>query len=151
MRATFSTTIRIAATPAQVFWFLADPKTASVIDPAVVSYEPDGGTIGLGIKNHIRMKMLGIPLRLTSETVEWEPGSKMVFRSIKPGRPAIGIATHLFEACAEGTDYTWSMQFVRTGVGGRLMSTISTALFKRNAIAQQQRVRVVIEAAVRPH
>ena len=58
---------------------LADPPTASVIDPAVVSYEPEGRTMGLGVRNHIRVKMLGMPVKLTSETIEWEPGSRMGF------------------------------------------------------------------------
>jgi hypothetical protein len=150
MKTTFSVTTSIQATPAQVFWFLADPSTASVIDPAVVSYEPEGGTMGMGVWNHIRMKMLGIPLKLTSETIEWEPGRRMAFRSIKPGRPAIGVATHLFEAGREGTVYTWSMDFLPTGFGGRVMAGLGAALFERNAVAQQARVRTVLEAAVRP-
>ncbi len=37
MKTAFSVTTRIRATPDRVFWFLADPSTASVIDPAVVS------------------------------------------------------------------------------------------------------------------
>ena len=149
MRTTFSVATRIQATTAQVFWFLADPSTASIIDPAVVSYEPVGGTMGLGIRNHIRMKVLGIPLRLTSETIEWEPGRRMAFRTITPRRPAMGVATHLFESCPEGTIYTWSMEFVPTGIGGRLMAGVSTVLFERNAQAQQERVRKVLDAALR--
>ena len=145
----FSLTTMIRATPDQVFWFIADPSTAPVIDPAVLSYEPIGGTMGLGVRNRIRMKMLGIPLTLTSETIEWEPGVRMSFRSIEPGRPAVGVATHRFDACPEGTRYTWSMNFVPTGVGGRMAAVISAALFERNAVAQQERVRRVLEAAVR--
>ncbi len=87
MKTSFSVTTRIQATAAQVLWFHADPLTASVIDPAVVSYEPEGGVMGMGVRNHIRMKMLGIPVKLTSETIEWEPGTRMGFRSIKPGAP----------------------------------------------------------------
>ena len=150
MKTSFSVTTRIQATPAQVFSFLADPSTASVIDPAVVSYEPEGGAMGLGVRNHIRMKMLGIPVKVTSETIEWEPGRRMGFRSIKPGRPAIGVATHLFERCPEGTLYTWSMEFLPTGTGGRVIAGLSAALFERNAIAQQERVRRVIAAAASP-
>ncbi len=150
MKTAFSVATRIRATPARVFWFLADPSTAPVIDPAVVSYEPEGGTMGLGVKNHIRMKMLGIPVKLTTETIEWEPGTRMGFRSIKPGRPVIVVATHLFEPCPEGTLYTWAMDFVPTGVGGRVMAGLSTALLGRNAIAQGERVRRVLEAAVSP-
>ena len=52
----FSTTIVIEVPPATVFGFLADPSTASVIDPAVVRYEPEGGTMGLGIRNHIHLQ-----------------------------------------------------------------------------------------------
>lgn len=150
MKTTFSVITRIQAPPARVFWFLADPSTASVIDPAVVSYEPEGGTMGFGVRNHIRVKILGIPMKLTSETIEWEPGRRMGFRSIKPGRPVIGVATHVFEPCPEGTLYTWSMDFLPTGVGGRVAAAMSAALLGRNAIAQGDRVRRVLEAAVGP-
>ena len=148
-RMAFSVTTLIRATPDQVFWFLGDPSTAAVIDPAVVSYEPEGGTMGVGIRNHIRLKMLGIPLSIVSETTEWEPGERMAFRSIEPGRPAIGLATHRFEACPDGTSYTWSMEFVPVGVGGRIAAAVSAAMFRRNAVAQQERVRRVLDAAVR--
>ncbi len=150
MKTAFSVATRIRATPERVFWFLADPSTASVIDPAVRSYEPEGGTMGLGVRNHIRMKMLGVPVKLMSETIEWEPGRRMGFRSIKPRRPVIGVATHLFEPCPEGTLYTWSMDFVPTGVGGRLVAGFSAALLGRNAIAQGELVRKVLEAATGP-
>lgn len=150
MKTAFSVATRIRATPERVFWFLADPSTASVIDPAVRSYEPEGGTMGLGVRNHIRMKMLGVPVKLMSETIEWKPGSRMGFRSIKPRRPVICVATHLFEPCPEGTLYTLSMDFVPTGVGGRLVAGLSAALLGRNAIAQGELVRKVLEAATGP-
>ena len=150
MKTAFSVVTRIRATPERVFWFLADPSTASVIDPAVRSYEPEGGTMGLGVRNHIRVKILGIPVKLMSETIEWKPGSRMGFRSIKPRRPVIGVATHLFEPCPEGTLYTWSMDFVPTGVGGRLVAGLSAALLGRNAVAQGELVRKVLEAATGP-
>ena len=91
MKTAFSVATRIRATPERVFWFLADPSTASVIDPAVRSYEPEGGTL-----------------------------------------------------------YTWSMDFVPTGVGGRLVAGFSAALLGRNAIAQGELVRKVLEAATGP-
>ena len=86
--------------------------------------------MGLGVANHIRIKMFGIPLRLTTETIEWEPGSRMGFRSIKPGRPAIAVATHLFEPDPQGTVYTWSMEFrgrsrsLRRHAGSAQVSTL---------------------------
>ncbi len=143
----FSVSTLIHASPEQAFWFLADPLTASIIDPAVVSYEPEGGTMGLGVTNHIRMRMLGVPLKLTSETIEWEPGRSMGFRSLKPARPAVAVARHLFEQGADGAVYTWSMEFLPTGFGGRIVAGAGAALLERNARAQQQRVRRVLEAA----
>jgi hypothetical protein len=149
MKTGFAVTTLIRATPAQVFWFIADPATAPVIDPAVISYEPVGGVMGRGVRNRIRMKMLGIPMTITSETIEWEPAEQMAFRSIQPGRPAVGVATHRFDASPDGTLYTWSMEFVPTGVGGRMVAVMSAAMFERNAVVQQERVRRVLEAAVR--
>lgn len=74
MRTSFSVSTTIAASPSQVFRFLANPSTAAVIDPAVVSYEPEGGTMGLGVNNHLRLKFFGVTLTLISETIGWEPG-----------------------------------------------------------------------------
>lgn len=146
MRTGFSTTVHIRVPPEQVFWFLADPATAPVIDPAVVSYTPDGGAMGLGVQNQMRLRVLGVPIKLTSVTTAWEPGEQMEFRSVTPSRPTVGLANHRFERCGEGTDYTWSMEFTRTGFGGRLAAAVGAVMFERNAKAQQQRVRVVLEA-----
>ena len=142
----FAVTIEIRASPAQVFWFLADPSTAPIIDPAVISYAPDGGTMGLGVRNHMKLRLLGVTRNITSETTDWEPGSRMAFRSLTPGRPVIVTATHLFEPCTAGTCYTWSMGFTPKGIGGRLAARCVAALLRRNAVAQQERVRTVIEA-----
>jgi hypothetical protein len=147
MRSGFSVTTFIAVPPQCAFDFLANPLTASVIDPAVISYEPEGGIMGLGVHNHIRMRLLGIPLRVTSETTDWVPGERMTLQSIRPARPAVGVATHLFEACEGGTNYTWSMEFLPRGPGGRLAAAASAALLGANARKQQQRVRIVLEAA----
>jgi hypothetical protein len=106
--------------------------------------------MGLGVRNHIRMRMLGIPVRVTSETTGWIPGEQMTFRSVRPARPAIGIATHRFDACDGGTNYTWAMEFVPSGPGGRLLAALSAARLGANARAQQQRVRIVLEAAHPP-
>jgi hypothetical protein len=41
------------------------------------------------------------------------------------------------------------MDFVPTGVGGRLAAVLAARMLERNAVAQQDRVRRVLEAAVR--
>ena len=132
MRTGFSTTVRIRVPPERVFWFLADPSTAPVIDPAVVSYAPDGGTMGLGVQNQMRLRVLGVPMKLTSVTTAWEPGQRMEFRSVRPARPVVALATHLFEPCITGTDYTWSMEFTSTGFAGRFMAAVGALMFEQN-------------------
>jgi hypothetical protein len=106
--------------------------------------------MGLGVQNQMRLRVLGMPIKLTSVTTAWEPGERMEFRSVKPSRPAVGLAAHRFESCAEGTSYTWSMEFTPTGFGGRLMAALGAVMLERNARAQQERVRVVLEAATSP-
>ena len=58
----------------------------------------------------------------------------------------IGVATHVFEPFSGGTLYTWSMDFLPTGIGGRVTAALSAALLGRNAITQGERVRAVLEA-----
>ena len=102
--------------------------------------------MGLGVMNHMKLRLLGVNRNITSETTDWDPGIRMAFRSLTPGRPVVVSATHLFEPCAAGTRYTWSMGFTPKGIGGRLAARCAAALLRRNADAQQQRVRTVIEA-----
>ena len=147
MKPGFSTTIVIEVPPAMVFGFLADPSTASVIDPAVMRYDPEGGTMGLGIRNHIHLRIMGVPIQMTSVTTAWEPGQRMEFRSIRPARPAVGEATHQFEPSRDGTIYTWSMHFIPTGLGGGPTAALAAGAFQRNAREQQRRVKIVLEAA----
>jgi hypothetical protein len=42
------------------------------------------------------------------------------------------------------------MDFVATGVGGRVVAALSAALLGRNAVAQGERLRRVLEAASGP-
>ncbi len=90
-------------------------------------------------------------MKLTSVTTAWEPGQRMEFRSVRPSRPVVALATHLFEPCITGTDYTWSMEFTSTGFGGRFMAAVGALMFERNVRGQQERVRVVLEAVTSPN
>jgi uncharacterized protein YndB with AHSA1/START domain len=141
----FCTSVLIRVPPARVFEFLADPSTARTIDPAVVSYEPEGGTMGLGVHNRIRLRMLGLPMEVVSETTDWKPDERMVFRSIRPAKPVVAVATHRFDAHPDGVIYSWSMEFLPTGFGGQLVARVAVRLFERNARKQQQRVRAALE------
>ena len=93
MKNTFSVVTHIRASPTQVFWFLADPSTAPIIDPAVASYEPEDGTMGLGVANRIRIKITG------SSTISYASaarrrtaatsGSSAAFHSAEPSQPPL--------------------------------------------------------------
>ena len=119
MRTGFSSTVRIRVPPEQVFWFLADPSTAPVIDPAVVSYAPDGGTMGLGVQNRLRLRSPGS----AGEAHEPDNGVGAGRADGVPLRQALEARCRRWQATAssrahEGTDYTWSMEFTPTGFGG---------------------------------
>ena len=148
---TFSCHTDLAAPPAKVFGYLADPSTAPVIDPAIISYEPDGGTMGLGVHNTITLRVLGLRLRSVSETVAWEPPRHMAFRSIAPRHPITIDATHLFadDADTGGTHYTWSMTITATNALGRVAGPVAAWAFRRNAHAQQERLAQVLGSSSR--
>jgi hypothetical protein len=132
----------LVAPPAEVFAYLADPSTAAVIDPAIISYEPDGGTMGLGVHNTMTLRVLGLRLRSVSETVAWEPPRRMAFRSITPRHPITVDATHQFadDADTGGTEYTWTITVAATNVLGRVAGPVAAWAFRRNARGQQRRL-----------
>jgi hypothetical protein len=141
----FSESIVIRASPAAAFAYLADPSTASVIDPAVLSYEPDSLPMRAGTRNTIRVRMYGVPMTMVSVTREWEEGRRMVMESARPARPVRGAATHLFERHPEGTRYTWSMEMTPNGPGGCLLARIMSVVMRRNARRQQARFKRIME------
>ena len=141
----FSESIVIKAPPEAAFAYLADPATASIIDPAVISYEPDSLPMRQGTRNTVRVRMYGIPTTMVSQTIEWEEGRRMVIESVQPARPLRGTATHLFEPHPDGTLYTWAMEMTPTAFGGRLFARIMTLAMRRNARKQQVRFKRVME------
>ncbi len=82
----------------------------------------------------------------TPAQVFWFIAGPATAPDIELRRPAVGVVTHCFDDRTDGTHYTLSMDFVPTGVGGRVAAAMSAAMFERNAVAQQERVRRVIEA-----
>ena len=140
----FSATTLLPHPPEVVFDLLADPASARLIDPSVISYEPDGGTMALGVRNTIRFRALGIPMRAVSDTTAWHPGELMQFRTLRPDRPFITTATHSFVPDVLGTTYTWSMTFEPTVLGGRIPAHVASRFFARNAARQQARLARVL-------
>ena len=141
----FRESIIIRSSPEAAFAYLADPATAPVIDPAVLSYQPDSLPMRAGTTNTIRVRMYGFTVTMVSRTLEWDDGRRMVLESVRPARPVRGTATHTFEPHPEGTRYTWSMEITPTGFGGRILGRVMTVVMRRNARNQQARFKRVIE------
>jgi len=96
--------------------------------------------IGVGAHNKIRARMFGLLWSVESAVRTWVPGELMVIESIKPARPAKGIATHRFERHREGTRYTWTMEFVPTVLLGGIPARLLAGGFRR-AVRRQSRFR----------
>lgn len=131
--------------PDRAFAYLGDPSTASTVDPAVISYEPDSIPMRAGTRSRVRARMLGVPVTMTTQVVVWEEGRRMVIKSVNPSRPFRATATHLFEAHPEGTHYTWSMEFEPTFPGGGLPARLASRIMRGAAKAQQKRFKKIME------
>jgi hypothetical protein len=131
------------------FDFLADPSTASVIDPAVREYTPDQLPMRVGTNNVIRFRMYGVPVRAVSVVREWEPGRRMVMENVKPARPVRAIATHTFQPDGNSCVYTWAMEFRSSGPLGTPLVRVFARFMQSNAQAQQRRFKAHVEARFR--
>jgi hypothetical protein len=145
--ARFSESIVIKAPPSDAFAYLGNPETATIIDPAVVSYVPDTVPMAVGTTNTVKVRMFGLRLTTVTRVLVWEEGRRMVIESVRPSRPVKGIATHTFASHAEGTLYTWSMEIVPTLVGGRFFAAFFCRFMRMNARRQQARFKQAMEVA----
>lgn len=141
----FGESVFIDATPEEAFAYLGDSRTARVIDPAVVYYRPERLPMGVGIRNHIKARAFGVPLKMISETKVWKPGHLMVIESVSPAKPMKVTATHQFEAREDGVVYTWHMEFVPNALGGGVVAALACRFMRRNARGQQARLKRILE------
>jgi hypothetical protein len=137
---TSSTTTELEVPAGYAFDFLADPSTATIIDPAIREYRPDTMPMGVGTRNVMRMRVWGFPARAESIVEAWEPGALMQFVSTRPTRPARVRAVHRFEPLGdERCRYTWTITVEPTVPGGRPLARIVSRFFAANAAAQGER------------
>jgi carbon monoxide dehydrogenase subunit G len=105
--AIFEGSVVLHATPDRAFAIIGDPENGPKIDPMITRYEPEGGVMHEGGRNHIRMRAFGIPIRVVSITREWQPPRLMVLENVKPTRPVRMTLTQTFEPHPEGTLLTY--------------------------------------------
>ena len=128
------------------FDFLADPSTATVIDPAIREYRPDTLPLRVGTRNVIRMRMWGLPVRAVSVVQAWEPGVRMVMENVRPSRPVRVVGTHRFEATgADRCTYTWAIDLHPVGPLGPVAARLLGRFMASNARAQQVRLKAEVE------
>lgn len=78
-----------------------------------------------------------MPIRATSEAVEWDPPTYSEYRSVSLTWPFRMIARHRFDERPDGgTDYTWAIDFVEVSVLARPLIPIAARLFERAFAAQ---------------
>jgi hypothetical protein len=58
----FAESVVIKTSPEAAFAYLGDPRTATIIDPAVISYEADTDPMGVGTVNRVRFRAWGMPM-----------------------------------------------------------------------------------------
>lgn len=146
MGGAFSESVVLSASPLEAFAYLGDPKTATTLDPAVVSYEADPVPMNVGTVNRVKARLGILPVSMTTRVTEWEEGRRMVIETVRPARPFRAVATHLFEPHPDGTLYTWSMDFVPTFPGGGLVAAVASRMMRRAVRAQQQRFRQIMQS-----
>lgn len=135
----------IKVRPSEAFAYLGNPETATVIDPAVVSYVPDTVPMAVGTINTVKVRMFGLRLTTVTRVLAWDEGRRMVIESVRPSRPVKGIATHTFDSHPEGVLYTWSMEIVPTFIGGRFFAAFFCRFMRMNARRQQARFKQAME------
>ena len=128
------------------FRLLADPSSATMIDPAVTEYRPNTAALEAGTEITIRFRMWGAPLRVVSTVRAWSPSERMVMENIRPSRPIRATATHDF--VVEGEErctYCWAMEFEPTVSLARPLAGLFARFMRSNARAQQERFRIEAE------
>jgi len=141
----FAESIVLKVPPEEAFAYLGDPSTATAVDPAVISYEPDSIPMKAGTISRVRARLGVIPVSMTTRVRAWEEGRRMVIETVRPAYPFRAVATHLFEKHPEGATYTWSMDFSPTFPGGGLVAAVSSRLMRRAVKAQQVRFKEIME------
>jgi hypothetical protein len=143
--ATITSSVRLGVPAAYAFEFLADPATASVIDPAIRDYRPETLPMDVGTRTRIRMRVWGLPVRAESVVRAWEPGRRMVMENVKPTRPVSVVGTHAFEDEGDSCTYTWTVDVTPVGVVGRVAAPLFARFMGRNVVGQRDRFRREVE------
>ena len=135
-------TTRIAASPEQVFEFLADPKRWSEYDPTLVEVTPRDRLV-VGATGIMRNRRMGMTAKATWTTTELEPPMRVT------QRPR-GMGYELTEAVQltavdGGTEMHDVITLLPTSLGGRAFVAMSRGIVTRDLRARSQRLKAMLE------
>lgn len=105
--AVFVESVVLSVEPDRAFAIIGNPENGPKLDPMITRYEPEGGVMRKGGRNHIRGRAFGFPIRVVSMTREWDPPRRMVLENVKPARPVRMTLTQTFEPHPDGTLLTY--------------------------------------------
>lgn len=80
----FKETVDLATTSERAFWFTVTPDKPADIDPAVDYWQPQELPPGIGTDNHFNMRILGVPVRMVSRFVEFDPPHRFAIVGVRP-------------------------------------------------------------------
>lgn len=126
---TFHLSIDIAATPAEVFEFVADFTTMPRWYSAVQRVERLDGTTGLGARYSVHRQLPGGPTRNDVEVTTYEDGREVTFTSLSGPTPF--VYRYLVEANNDATRLTLEGTISGAGLpGAALLGPLAERVFK---------------------
>ena len=133
---------RIAASPEQVFEFLADPTRWSEYDPTLVEATPRE-RLTVGATGIVRIRRMGVTAKATWTTTDLEP-------PVRVTQHTRGLGYELTEsvqltAVDGGTDMHVVITLLPTSLGGRAFVAMSRGIVERDLRARSQRLRALLE------
>jgi hypothetical protein len=112
--------------PVERAWaLLADTPRMVELDPLLLAYEPEGGTMAEGGLNRVTSRLGPLRVRLTTRTEVFDPPGRAMFASVAPSRPVHVSADDRLDPTPTGCRY--SVSFVVTPtvpVVGDLAATV---------------------------
>lgn len=137
------------AVPVAAAWaLLSDTPRMVALDPLLVAYEPERGTLEVGTLNRVTARVGPFRTRLTTRTEALEPGRRAVFVSVRPRFPVRVRAEDTLEPTGAGCRYTVAMTVTPTlPVIGHLLAPL---IARRIARQRQQLIGRLREELTRP-
>ena len=145
---TFTDTADLRTSPRRAFWFGVRPDAIADVDPMVNSWQPQELPPRVGTENHMRTRVLGIPMKAVSRFVEFDPPHRFVLDGVRPlpARWMRFIVT--FDELPNGeTRFTYLME-IRYPVWGVLVARPMVLVMRRAMrTARRRMIEIFGEAA----